>query len=513
MIAPVPHNTRHTHAKEGMAYLGILLLVLLLTVTALTFVVTVRVSSMAATDRLESVQAGYLAESAANHALWRLLNEAKGVYYVAANRNDSEQASIGEDGEPYGTPLELGMQKFVGLRFVDVAIPQGETVNVARVQFLASDTDAQFTTLTVFGQAIDDAPAFSSAENDLSQRSRTTASVEWSGIQQWDKNTLYDSPDLSPIIQEIVNRPGWVEGNDIVLLFRSNLATGKRRVYAHDKGDRTPAILTVRYGDHHRPMTPTHYTMHGLADGRYGYKVRQPTPTTIATIATVGATGKSAVRQSYVVDIPHKDTAVLVSVDKVAKKQDKEKDVASWDHATANGNDRLLMVCGSVHSNRTMTSVTYDGIPLTHHGTVSSLNNLRQVEMWYLVNPPVGNNDVSVTFSEATDFCLASVSFFGVDPSAPLSSLASGAGDDSWCAVSLPSTEGHLVLDTMVGARDCDPAAPAFGQTLLWSDSGGDEVWGAGSIRDGADTVNMYWDLDSSCKWAAGAVGIRPALP
>jgi K319-like protein len=42
------------------------------------------------------------------------------------------------------------------------------------------------------------------------------------------------------------------------------------------------------------------YTMHSLANGRYGYKVRMPTETTFATVATVGAIEDSVVNQSYV---------------------------------------------------------------------------------------------------------------------------------------------------------------------------------------------------------------------
>ncbi len=70
----------------------------------------------------------YLAESAANHALWRLLNEEPLEYAVAGDLDDSEQNST--YGEPYGPELELGQRRYVGLRFRDVAIPQGETAKM-----------------------------------------------------------------------------------------------------------------------------------------------------------------------------------------------------------------------------------------------------------------------------------------------------------------------------------------------------------------------------------------------
>jgi hypothetical protein len=42
------------------------------------------------------------------------------------------------------------------------------------------------------------------------------------------------------------------------------------------------------------------YYMHSMGGGRYGYKVRKPTETTFATVATVGATENNLVNQSYV---------------------------------------------------------------------------------------------------------------------------------------------------------------------------------------------------------------------
>ena len=47
-------------------------------------------------------------------------------------------------------------------------------------------------------------------------------------------------------------------------------------------------------------VTSDTYYMHSLGGGRYGYKVRKPTPTTFGTVATVGAVGDITTQQSYV---------------------------------------------------------------------------------------------------------------------------------------------------------------------------------------------------------------------
>jgi hypothetical protein len=509
MRASHPHPER-IRTQSGMAYLGVLTIVLLLTLTGLAFILTVRVSSMATEGRLDAIQAGYLAESAANHAFWRLLNEAPETRHIVSNSDDARQHAIGQIAEPFTDRLELGSREYVGLRFRNVSIPQGATVKMAHVEFVASDSDGAFTQIGIHGEDSDDAPTFATAKDDLSTRPLAGASVTWPALQPWEKDKVYATPDLSPIIQEIVNRPGWVEGNSIVLLFVSNFSGGKRRFYAHESSGWTPAHLSFSYADQ-VPMTSTDYTMHNLGTGRYGYKVREHTPTTFATVATVGSAGGSVVRQSYVVDFVREDPPPLISVDKASDTEAADESAANWAHAVANGDNRLLMVCGSVHSNATVSGITYDGVPLTHHGTIFSASSLRHVTLWYLVNPPAGDNEIAVTFTGTTHFKLGAVSFFGVDQSTPLNPIAGNSGSGTDASTTLTSATGHLVLDVVVGDRDSDPISPAFGQTQLWHGYGGDEVCGASSVKEGTKEVATYWTLDNACDWAAAAVSIRPA--
>ncbi|MBC8433239.1 MAG: hypothetical protein H8D96_15120 [Desulfobacterales bacterium] len=52
------------------------------------------------------------------------------------------------------------------------------------------------------------------------------------------------------------------------------------------------------------PASESVYYMHDLGNGRYGYKVKKPTATTFAAVATVGAVANQAVNQSYIQYIP-----------------------------------------------------------------------------------------------------------------------------------------------------------------------------------------------------------------
>lgn len=101
------------------------------------------------------------------------------------------------------------------LRFIDLTIPQGNIIDSAILRFVAH-TNRTGTTLrsNITGEDVDDATRVVSCAN-MAGRDRTTALVAWDDIPIWAVSETYDSVDISAIIQEIVNRPGWVSGNAI----------------------------------------------------------------------------------------------------------------------------------------------------------------------------------------------------------------------------------------------------------------------------------------------------------
>ena len=96
----------------------------------------------------------------------------------------------------------------------------------------------------------DPAP-FTSDERAISRRTATTASVVWD-IPQWmtvhAKGPEERTPDISNIIQEIVNQPGW-SGN-IVLMFRDNPAKpsqGTREAESFNGSSDEAPLLHISY--------------------------------------------------------------------------------------------------------------------------------------------------------------------------------------------------------------------------------------------------------------------------
>lgn len=113
----------------------------------------------------------------------------------------------------------------LGLRFTDVQVPQGAEIDSAFVVFHAHEGKSaeDVAELTVYCEATDDAVTFDEANfNDdylLTDRPWTMASVEWTVAEEWVIWQPYKTVDLKNIVQEVVNRAGWMEGNAIAFIF------------------------------------------------------------------------------------------------------------------------------------------------------------------------------------------------------------------------------------------------------------------------------------------------------
>ena len=55
------------------------------------------------------------------------------------------------------------------------------------------------------------------------------------------------TPDLKTIVQEIVNRAGWVSGNAMVFILDGSSGVGVRALVTLEHTTLTEATLTVRY--------------------------------------------------------------------------------------------------------------------------------------------------------------------------------------------------------------------------------------------------------------------------
>lgn len=167
------------------------------------------------------------------------------VARVAQDTDDAEEKSSNGDMTLAGVLQLVGNPKqHVGMRFQNVAVPQGATITSARLEFEVDATNTSTTSLTIQGENVDSAATFNSPSGNISTRPVTTASVAWSGVPNLAENQKLVSPDLTPVVQEIVNRAGWASGNALAFIVTGS---GTKNVESFDSEPGAAPLLRITY--------------------------------------------------------------------------------------------------------------------------------------------------------------------------------------------------------------------------------------------------------------------------
>lgn len=169
---------------------------------------------------------------------------------VIANNDDAEERLSNGNMSRTNTQLDLihrgTRDQTVGVRFQNLAIPQGATISSAEIEFTI-DTQASpaaATDLTIYGHKTDSASQFGSSSYDISGRTKTTASVSWPSLADLTVGSKLKTPGIKTVVQEIVNRAGWASGNNMAFIFTGS---GTRIVVAYDGTPTKAAVLRVTY--------------------------------------------------------------------------------------------------------------------------------------------------------------------------------------------------------------------------------------------------------------------------
>jgi hypothetical protein len=198
-------------------------------------------------------------------------NTAFGVFSVdvrvAASNDDAEEDVSGGGMGRTSSDLELGHEgaasatslQTVGVRFIGVDVPEGVVIKKAWVQFTADDINNDYhlppVSLIVEGELSPDPVDFSSssANPNISSRPATTASVVWD-IPVWgavrSAGPAEQTPDISRVIQEIIDQDGWAAGNAMVVILKDNPANpsqGTREADSFDGDSSTAPLLHIEY--------------------------------------------------------------------------------------------------------------------------------------------------------------------------------------------------------------------------------------------------------------------------
>jgi hypothetical protein len=129
--------------------------------------------------------------------------------------------------------------------------------------------------LILVGDGRDTSDDFNLANSDMGARPRTSARVAWTlnnPVSGW-----IESPSLSAVVQEIVNRGDWLPGNDLAILVDTIAGEDDYVNWrAFDAGQINAAKLVVSYGPSAATFTPTATATHTPTS--------TPTPTATSTV-------------------------------------------------------------------------------------------------------------------------------------------------------------------------------------------------------------------------------------
>jgi Calcineurin-like phosphoesterase len=163
---------------------------------------------------------------------------------VGASADDASESGKSGKVKLGGKRLKLG-KGVAGFRFADAGIPAGATIESAFVEFELAKPYAKGVALEIRGEESGAAGPFAAQPFDVSSRAETSAAVAWSipAAEDGSKGLLIArTPDLAPVLQELVGGPGWGTGSAVVLVFSGE---GGMAVPASDGGGATARLHIV----------------------------------------------------------------------------------------------------------------------------------------------------------------------------------------------------------------------------------------------------------------------------
>ena len=144
--------------------------------------------------------------------------------------------------------------QLVGLRFQNVDLPPASRIDSAYLIFTTLGTgDVSPAELQLYGERSFDAAPFTSGLGDLSRRRLTETRIPWNPAAWSAGGAAERSPDLSSLIQEIVNLPGWQNNQALALMIAG---WGNRNALSFENANNGPQLKI-----HYTYLTPVGNTL------------------------------------------------------------------------------------------------------------------------------------------------------------------------------------------------------------------------------------------------------------
>ncbi len=195
------------------------------------------------------------AQSVLNVRVNNALNDLEEYLPATINQTQSKTVGAVDNGS---SDLELGGEvsggndpQLVGIRFAGVSVPKGALITKATIQFTvdATNKNTDPCVLTIVAESSDNAAPFTGTASELSSRTKSTTSVVWNiAAGTWNAvgsaGENERTPDLKSLVQELVNRNSWSQGNAMAFYFSG---TGTREAEAYDGSASQAPLLSIEY--------------------------------------------------------------------------------------------------------------------------------------------------------------------------------------------------------------------------------------------------------------------------
>jgi len=180
---------------------------------------------------------------------------------------DADSTDLEMPYEDAGTPPSE--KQLVGIRFTDIEIPEDANIMNAYIEFECDELKdgTKPVNLIIWGELSPNAATFSNNSFDISSRPRTITEVNWSPVNWTAVGQKDQTPNISAIIEEIVNQKDWTRNNALVIVIGddpNNPSEGIRCAEAYDGEPVNAPLLHIEFTSNYAIQpSPADGALHG----------------------------------------------------------------------------------------------------------------------------------------------------------------------------------------------------------------------------------------------------------
>lgn len=185
---------------------------------------------------------------------------------IPASSSDANQDGSGNGASNVSlnsSELWLGTGKttaysYTGFRFANVPIPQGATIESARLNVYS--TSGQYVPMSFrwYGELVPNSAPFNTSTAKPSLRTVTASSILHTSNMFWAQNTWYQLDQIAPVVQPIISQASWNPGNSLTVIAKgAGSAWGRKFFASFDRNSALAPTLQITYSTVDPSPTPS----------------------------------------------------------------------------------------------------------------------------------------------------------------------------------------------------------------------------------------------------------------